>query len=70
MNRFAAISAEETAEVCVDAILRNEAVVAVPRMDKLFAALVRSLPLKNQHLVRDYVLREKQSRMFKLPENK
>lgn len=61
------MTAEETAAVIVTAMLRNEYIVSVPRADRFLAALVRSMPLKNQNLVRDYVLREKQSNIRKYP---
>lgn len=61
------MTAEETAAVIVTAMLRNEYIVSVPRADRFLAALLGSMPLKNQNLVRDYVLREKQSNIRKYP---
>lgn len=57
----------ETARGAVDGMLRNELVVTIPKMNEYVTMLVRSLPRKTQYLVRDYIAREKQSRMFKSP---
>lgn len=66
--RFPAITADETAEATVNGILTNQRVVSIPQMNRYLAAFCRILPLTNQHLVRDYILREKESKMFCNPD--
>lgn len=63
--RFPAISAEHTAKCTVDAMLRNERSVVMPEADRLLTKLLRCLPIKAQHVFRDHVLRERETkRMF------
>lgn len=58
--RFPPVTVKETANETVNAILRNEPKVAIPRSVLFLTSFIRSLPLRNQHLVRDYILREKE----------
>lgn len=60
--RFPVISPEEVADVTVDSILRNELTVSIPKSNFWLSTLVNLLPLSNQSLVRDYVLKERETR--------
>lgn len=60
--RFPVITVEEVAEVTVDAILRNELIVSVPRCNLWISRLVSFLSLSNQNLIRDHVLKERETR--------
>lgn len=60
--RFPVLSAEEVAAVAVDSILRNEIVVSVPKFNWWLSVLVNLLSMSNQGLIRDHVLRERESR--------
>ncbi|KAJ6635272.1 17-beta-hydroxysteroid dehydrogenase 13 [Pseudolycoriella hygida] len=60
--RFPMMSAEEVAEVTVDAMLRNEQIVSVPRYNLLLSAFLNTLSLPNQCLIRDYVFKEREAR--------
>lgn len=52
------MSPKRCANAIVDGILRNQLHVIVPSQFRLFAEIIRLLPYKVQHLVRDYVCRE------------
>lgn len=68
--RFPMISAEEVADVTVDSILRNELIVSIPRKNLWISALVSFLSSSNQSLIRDYILKEKETRkMFYIEKN-
>lgn len=67
INRFPAITAEETADIAVEGILKNKLTIVAPKMDGFFVGIIQSLPVKINHLVRDYILLERQSKMFKTP---
>ncbi len=60
--RFPVISAEEVADVTVDSILRNEFTVSIPKFNWWISAIVNLLSLENQSLIRDHVLKEKETR--------
>lgn len=63
--RFPAISAEHTAKCAVDALLRNKRSVVMPEADRFLTKLLRCFPIKVQHVFRDHVLRERETkRMF------
>lgn len=68
--RFPVLSAEEVAEVAVDSILRNEIVVSVPKFNWWLSVLVNLLSLANQGLIRDHILRERESRRMFYKEKK
>lgn len=68
--RFPAISADETANITVDGILKNKLTIVAPKMDGFFVGLIQCMPLKVKHLVRDYILLERHTKMFKLPSKK
>lgn len=68
--RFPVISAEEVADVAVDSILRNELIVSIPKSNLWISALVNFLPLSNQSLIRDHVLKEKETRKMFYTEKK
>lgn len=67
INRFPAITAEETADITVDGLLKNKLTIVAPKMDGFFVGMIQCLPEKIKHLVRDYILFERQSKMFKMP---
>ncbi|XP_058816330.1 17-beta-hydroxysteroid dehydrogenase 13-like [Topomyia yanbarensis] len=56
--RFKLLTTAYTARVIVDGILRNEHNVAVPPFFDLGIKLMHLFPMKIQHLVRDYIVRE------------
>lgn len=68
--RFPVISAEEVADVAVDSFLRNEHVVSVPKSNLWISALLSWLSLSNQSLIRDHVLKEKETRKMFYSEKK
>lgn len=67
INRFPAITADETADITVDGLLKNKLTIVAPKMDRFFVGMIQCLPEKIKHLVRDYILFERQSKMFKMP---
>lgn len=60
--RFPAISSEYTAKIAVDGILRNKRTVTIPEFNQLLSKSMSLLPLKVQQAIRDYILREKETR--------
>lgn len=68
--RFPMVSAEEVANVAVDSILRNEITISIPRSNLWVSGLANLLPLSVQSLIRDYVLKEKETRKMFYKEKK
>lgn len=69
--RFPVITAEEVADVTVDAMLRNELIVSVPRCNLWISSMLSFLSLSNQNLIRDHVLKERETRqMFYVEKDK
>lgn len=62
--RFPLLSPKYTAKIAVDAILRNELMVTVPRSYVWLTFLRCILPFSVQMLIRDLILKEKGMRMF------
>lgn len=62
--RFPLISPRYTAEIAVDAVLRNELMVAIPRSYLWWTFLMNFLPLSMQMLCRDFILKEKGMKFF------
>lgn len=69
-NRFPALTADETADIAVNGILANKFMIVVPKIAGILIGLFQCLPIKVKHLVRDYILLERQSRNFKMPERR
>lgn len=63
--RFPAITINETANETVNAMLRNEQQVAIPRSAAFLTSLIRLLSFKNQQLFRDYILKENEWKTVK-----
>lgn len=68
--RFPVVTAEETANITVDAILRNELIVAIPRFNVWLSTVVNLLSFANQSLLRDHVLKERLTKMRSYVEKK
>lgn len=62
--RFPLISPRYTAEIAVDATLRNELMVSVPRSYLWLTFLMNLLPFSVQMLCRDFILKEKGAKLF------
>lgn len=62
--RFPVISPKSTGKIVVNAILRNELMVTIPKYHIWFICLQNLLPVSIQMLVRDFVLKEKGKRLF------
>lgn len=65
--RFPAITAEYTAKEIVKGIIHRKRRVVIPHFDIFLSGLLRYLPYLVQCLVRDYILKEPQSRIIKDP---
>lgn len=63
--RFPAVTVNQTANETVNAMLRNEQQVAIPRLAVFLTSLIRSLSFKNQQLFRDYILKENEIITFR-----
>lgn len=61
------MTAEEMADIAVEGILANKLIIIAPKIAGFFVGLMQCLPMKIRHLVRDYILLERQSRNFKMP---
>lgn len=56
--RFAPLTPEETANVAIDGVLRNQLQVCIPAFDRWLVFFICLLPYKVQHLFRDHILKE------------
>lgn len=69
--RFPVVSPEEVADTTVDAMLRNELIVSIPKYNVWISSILNVLPLSNQNLIRDYILKERETRkMFYIEKRK
>lgn len=63
-NRYRALRVDYVANTAIDGMLRNKLHVSVPAYDRFFVGILRTLPYKVQHLVRDYIIRESVVRAY------
>lgn len=62
--RFPLLSPEYTAKIAVDATLRNELMVTIPRSFFWLIYLMNALPFTVRMLARDFILKEKAMKLF------